>query len=95
MASDMAFYAAVPLGALVTDYSYRSLWWAAFIFGIAFSVTFAYLKVKNSTKSILWDAPGTKASPIFVSLAIVKSVCMNKISHHNVGKCSLLLSIWI
>ncbi|KAG8196952.1 hypothetical protein JTE90_009011 [Oedothorax gibbosus] len=86
MAAEMSFYAAVPLEALVTDYSYRSLWWAAIIFGIAFSVTFAYLKLKCSVSSCLWEAPGTKASPLMVSLAIVKSVCMNKIAHHNVGK---------
>lgn len=78
---------------IITDYSYRSLWWASLVFVIAFTVTFVYLKFRRtiSTAYILWQAPGSKASPLFLALAITKAVCRNQIVHHNVSKYNFFI----
>lgn len=74
----------VPL-TIITDYSYRSIWWASLVFVIAFTVSFFYLKFRRTTL-VLWEAPGSKASPLFLALAVTKAVCRNQIVHHNVSK---------
>lgn len=78
----------VPLN-IITDYSYRSIWWASLIFVIAFTVTFFYLKFRRTTL-VLWKAPGSKASPLFLAFAVTKAVCRNQIVHHNVSKYNFL-----
>ncbi|XP_035209832.1 cytochrome P450 4c3-like isoform X2 [Stegodyphus dumicola] len=91
MSAEKTFYP-VPLISFITDYSYRSLWWAAIIFMIAFTVTFLYIKYKYSSHALL-AAPGSNASNFFVALAIVNAVCRNKVAHHNVISFQALCGI--
>ncbi|GFS61340.1 cytochrome P450 4c3 [Nephila pilipes] len=91
MAAESTFYP-VPLSTYVTDYFSRSLLWATLVFVIVFAITFAYIKFRYNNYA-LWNAPGSKASPFFLALAIVKAVCSNRIAHHNVVSFQALCGV--
>lgn len=73
----------VPLSIIISDYSTRSLWWAAFVFALVYMLAFLFIKYQT-VGYVLWDAPGSTARPLFLAIAILRSVMKNKKCPYNV-----------